>query len=205
MESNSLTASSSLSRSPCVCELDGTSTSSATIISAREPVSWDVTPNDLTEGAWEAGAPLTSKAILLNRWFSDGCRCCRAGMSCIRRNVKVEKSSDLFLLADTTSMFFVWSSSSWWTTNADVIQLLPHPRNAWITERRGPFCKYKAMSYCNGVGSGRLRCRHTRHRKFLKSRSCGGISWCFFFIITIKRSRRYIADSFRVYGNVGKS
>ena len=74
MESNSLTCSESLSRIPWVCELFGTSTSSATIISAREPVSCDVIPNDLTDGAWDAGASPTSKEILENLCLSLGLR-----------------------------------------------------------------------------------------------------------------------------------
>ena len=72
--SNSLTCSPSLSRIPWVALLLTTSISSATMISAREPVSCDVIPKDLTEGAWEAGAGPTSKEIFENRCLSFGRR-----------------------------------------------------------------------------------------------------------------------------------
>ena len=97
---------------PWVAELLGTSTSSATIMSALDPVSWDVMPKDLTDGACEAGASHTSKDILLKRCPSRGFNPRNTGMSWMIFKVKVEKSSERDLEAETTSMFFVGSSNS---------------------------------------------------------------------------------------------
>jgi hypothetical protein len=62
-------------------------------------------PIDLTEGEWAATAGPTSKLILELRWPSFGIRWERKGSSLISRRVKVEKSSERFLEADTTRIF----------------------------------------------------------------------------------------------------
>ena len=49
-------------------ELFGTSMSSATITSAREPASWPDIPTDFTEGACDAAAGATSKLIFDCLW-----------------------------------------------------------------------------------------------------------------------------------------
>lgn len=66
-----------------------------------------MTPKDLTEGAWEAGAGPTSKEIFENRCLSVGRRWARMGNSCMSLSVKVLKSSALVFEAETTSMFFL--------------------------------------------------------------------------------------------------
>ena len=76
--------------------------------------------------------------------------------------VKVEKSSDLCLDADTTRNLSCGSQSNFQTTKAEVIQDLPTPLKAWIISLLGPFWRYSAISYCIGVGSGKARCFQAR-------------------------------------------
>ena len=83
--------------------------SSATITSARDPVSWEVIPRDFTEGACAAGAGPTSKASLEQRWSGPGRRCWNRGISLMTRSVKVLKSSARTFDAETTKIFRVGS------------------------------------------------------------------------------------------------
>ena len=105
-----------------------------------------MTPKDLTEGACEAGAGPTSKEILENRCLSLGRRCARIGSSWMSLSVKVLKSSALVFEADTTSMFFLGSRSSWCTTYAEQIQLLPTPLKPSIIALRQIQSCHRVMS-----------------------------------------------------------
>ena len=53
--------------------------------------------------------------------------------------------------------------------------------NAALLNGARQFLKDNLVIMDSGVGSGRLRCFQTKYRKFLKSRSLGGISMFFFF------------------------
>ncbi len=55
-------------------------------------------------------------------------------------SVKVLKSSALVFEADTTKMFFLGLSKSWWATKPEQIQLLPTPLKPSIIARLSPPC-----------------------------------------------------------------
>ena len=139
MDSNSLTVSPSFSRACWVWVLFGTSTSSAMISSARVPVSCPKIPTDLTEGAWSARAGATSKAILDSLWSARGARHWRTGISLMSRRVKVEKSSDRDLDAETTRKFSCGSMRSFQHTYALVIHDFPTPRKPSMIFLLGPY------------------------------------------------------------------
>ena len=137
--SASLMDSDSLSRIICVLELLGTSTSSRTTTSAREPAICPVMPTDFTEGECDASWGATSKATLETRCVSlVGARWARGGNSIIILSVKVENSSERVLDAEIISISFWLSMRSSQHTNADVIHDLPTPRKASIRRRLGP-------------------------------------------------------------------
>ena len=88
-----------------VAELLALSTSSEIMRSLRAPVICPEIPRDLTDGACDALAGLTSKLTLDCLWSSLGFKCDKTSISLINLNVNVEKSSALFLDAETTNMF----------------------------------------------------------------------------------------------------
>ena len=95
-----------------VAEFFTTSTSSATMVSAREPVSCPVMPTDFTEGDWSGLAGPTSNARFELRWSSRGFRCASSGMVSIRRFVKMLKASARSFEADTTRILCCGSFQS---------------------------------------------------------------------------------------------
>lgn len=78
-------------------------------------------------------------------------------MSLMSRRQNEVKLSALSLDADSTMNLSCGSIRRLQTTKAAVIQLLPTPRKASVTLRRGPYWSQRAMSSWTGVGSGRPR------------------------------------------------
>ena len=125
----------------------------------------------------------TSKEIRDHLWSSFlGFKWDNHGTSRISLWQKIEKASALSLEAETTITFLSGSLNNVQRTNAAVIQDLPTPRNAWICNLLGPFCKYSAIQSCALVGGGNVKCVQTAVRKYLKSScSCFSIFSCVFF------------------------
>ena len=163
--SPSVTSWSSFSLIMSVAELEGTSTSSKRITSARLPVICPVMPTLLTEGLCAGLQPYTSNDTRLHRWSSSfGVRCCSHGISMRHFWQKMVKSSARCLEADTTMIFLSLSRYRIQRAKAAAIQLLPRPRNAEICSRLGPFWRYVAMAIWALVGRGRSSDFQTRAR-----------------------------------------
>ena len=114
-ESNSFTASPSLSRCVWVPELPGTSTSSAINRSAREPVICPVMPTDFTDGEISGIAKPTSNRFWVFLCPSFVFSSARKGRSIIIRRTNTAFASALSLDAETIRTLICGSFQSFQT------------------------------------------------------------------------------------------